>query len=406
MTHTRKAQHNPSAHAHDRRPSQGEILYPLLETLHDLGGSARGSDVADALAQRFDLPNSVITESAGTARGNLWRRHVRFARQKAVALGYIAPSTGDRTWNLTDEGAAGIQHAAPGIIVEFVVDPSGRAIGARIDIAMTLPTTHLLVRGDARKLGWIDDGAIPLIVTSCPYYDIVQYEHDDAQLAEIESYETFLDALQSVWRECYRILMPGGRLCVNVGDVLRARRAHGEHHVLPLHASILTQSTSIGFRALTGILWQKFTTINAEGGGRGVLGKPGQPNGVIAAELEHILLLRKPGPYRQPTAAQIRDSHISREDYARWFRPVWDDIPGARADRGHPAPFPIEIPRRLASMFSFKGDTVADVFGGSGSTALGAAKAGRDSIYIDCSERYVRDAIARVSSGHRELLTA
>jgi len=388
------------------KPTQGQLIFPLLETINELGGTARSTDVADALAHRFNLSRNVTTQASATARGNLWRRHVRHARRKAVAMGYVAPSDGDRTWSLTDEGTRGLQRARPGVVVELVVDPIGRPIGARIDIAMTVPTTHLLVHGDARDLSWLGSESVQLVVTSIPYYDIVEYEHDGAQLADFGSYEQFLDALDDVWRECYRVLIPGGRAAVNVGDILRARKTHGEHHVLPLHASTLTRSVDIGFRALTGIIWRKIGTVNAENGGRGLLGKPGQPNGVIQAGLEHILLLKKPGPYRTPTGAQIRDSHIDKATYAQLFRDVWEDIPGARATRGHPAPFPVSIPARLATMFSFAGDTVLDVFGGSGTTAVACAKTGRNSIYVDCCETYVASAIARVRDAHRELLAA
>jgi site-specific DNA-methyltransferase (adenine-specific) len=205
-----------------------------------------------------------------------------------------------------------------------------------------------------------------------------------------------------------RVLIPGGRLAINVGPVLRARKAHGEHHVLPLPASILTRTIGMGYRGLTGITWRKVGTVNAEGGGRGVLGKPGQPNGVIESRSESILLLKKPsgGRYRMPTAAQIRDSHIEKPQYAAWFRDLWDDIPGARSDERHPCPFPIEIPRRLVSMFSFTGDVVLDPFGGLGTTSLACAGTGRNSIYVDCSETYTRHAIARMREGHRELLVA
>jgi DNA modification methylase len=391
------------------KPTQGQLVFALLSTLNDHGGSAPTTIVADELARRFDLPKEVTEETSATARGNLWRRHVRHARRKAVAMGYVDPKTANGSWSLTPEGAEGMQHAQPGLIVEFVVDERGRPIGARVDIAMTVPTTHLLVAGNSKNLGWIDDQSIPLIVTSPPYHNVIaDYTHSDQQLGDIPEYDAFLDALDAVWRECLRVLIPGGRLAINVGPVLRARRTHGEHHVLPLPSSILTRTVAMGYRCLTGITWRKVGTVNAEGGGRGVLGKPGQPNGVIENRCEQILLLKKPsgGLYRSPTPAQIRDSHISKGDYATWFRDMWDDVPGARADSRHPCPFPIEIPRRLVSMFSFRGDVVLDPFGGLGTTSVACAGVGRNSIYVDCSEDYTLSAIARMRDAHRELLVA
>ena len=102
----------------------------------------------------------------------------------------------------------------------------------------------------------------------------------------------------------------------------------------------------------------------------------------------------------------MRASTISKDEYHRWFRPVWDDVPGARTDRGHPAPFPIEIPYRIARMFSFTGDTILDVCAGSATTALGAAKAGRHSVCVDISANYLRKSIERLQRADLELLAA
>jgi DNA modification methylase len=392
------------------RPTQSQLVFPLLETVRDLGGHAAALEVAHALAARFELPAHVVDETITTQDGqvvSLWRRHVRFAREKAKAMGYLGSDRRGGDWVLTDHGHAGLARSAPALVVEVVTDSAGLPVAARINIAVGVPTTHALVRSDARDLSFIGDGDIPLIVTSPPYADIKNYGDDAGQLAVLPSYEAFLDALDSVWRECLRVLIPGGRLAINVGDVLRSRARHGEHHVLPLHADILARSTRLGFRALNGILWRKMSNCTfEEGKAGGYLGKPGQPNGIVKSEIEHILLLRKPGPYRTPSLAQQRDSAISREDHARWFRAVWDDIPGARTTGVHPAPFPVAIPERLIRMFSFRGDHVLDVFGGSATTAIAAARAGRDSTIVDCEARFIRHGIDRLRSAERELIAA
>lgn len=390
------------------RPSQGQLAFPLLETIQGMGGRAAAIDVADALADRFDLSVEDRARTTRTGDGqivNVWRRHVRFARQKAVAMGYIGSDRRGGSWNLTDAGYKGLDHASSALVVEILTNDAGEAVAARINLAVGVPTTHLIATGDSRDLSWIGDGEIPLVVTSAPYFDIKDYGRDPGQLAEMPSYDAFLDALDDVWRECMRVLIPGGRMAVNVGDVLRSRSKHGEHHVLPLHADILARSTRMGFRSLNGIVWSKIGTCNYEQGPGGILGKPGQPNGIIQQSLEHILLFRKPGPYRSPSFAQQRDSAISKAEHGKWFRQIWEDVPGARAVNGHPAPFPIEIPYRLIRMFSFAGDgPVLDPFGGSGTTSIAAAKAGRDSVLVDVSSAYVRNAIERVqASPAREL---
>lgn len=371
------------------KPTQGQLVFPLLRTLQDMGGTGKARDVAGALADHFRLDEDVRSERVTTADGqqvNLWQRHVRFARQKCVAMGYLR-SDGHGRWAMTDEGGAGVRAATPAVTVTVFVDAAGQPRSAQVDIAVGLPTIHTLHRGDSRDLSWISNGEVPLIVTSCPYFDVVEYEHEAGQLADFASYEAFLQQLDQVWRECWRVLAPGGRLACNVADVLRSRKAHGTHHVLPLHADILVRSRSLGFQALTGIMWRKITRCSYEQGPGGLLGKPGQPNGVIKSELEHILLLKKPGPYRSPAAEQAAASAITKAEHAAWYRPVWDDVPGTR-DRRHPAPFPVEIPYRLIRMFSFAGDTVLDPFGGRFTTTAAAMRAGRNSIGVEIAPSY------------------
>jgi site-specific DNA-methyltransferase (adenine-specific) len=99
-------------------------------------------------------------------------------------------------------------------------------------------TKHRLHLGDARKLGWIPDNSVELIVTSPPYWTLKKYEDRNGQLAEIIDYENFLDELDKVWRHCTRVLVEGGRICCVVGDVCIPRKRDGRHRIMPLHADI------------------------------------------------------------------------------------------------------------------------------------------------------------------------
>lgn len=388
------------------RPTQGQLVFPLMETIKEMGGRGKSADVSARLAEKFELPDDVVRTRVERADGQtlgIWNRHVRFARQKAKSMGYVA-SGGTGLWDLTDEGFAGLEAARTAVVVEFVVDARGMPIGARVNVRVGVPTTHMLAVGDARSLHWIGDGEIPLVVTSPPYFDLKAYrESGESQLGDARDYEEFLEKLDAVWRECLRVLSPGGRLAINVGDVLRSRKTHGRHHVLPLHADILARGTRMGFDALTGIYWNKKANCAYEAGSGGILGQPGQPNQIIKSEIEHILLLRKPGDYRKPTENQRRDAFISKDEHDRFFTPIWSDVPGARTNGGHPAPFPVEIPYRLARMFSFPGDVVLDPFGGSGTTAIACAKAGRNSVIVDISPEYVAYATRRLHDAEREL---
>jgi modification methylase len=238
------------------------------------------------------------------------------------------------------------------------------------------------------------------MVTSPPYWILKHYNEHPSQLGAIEDYRRFLNELDAVWRECYRALAPGGRLCIVVGDVCLSRRQAGRHRVVPLHADITTRCVALGFDNLAPIFWYKIANIQTEMDRPGYfLGKPYEPNGIIKNDVEYILLLRKPGQYRHPTEEQRERSRIAKEDYHRWYRQIWDDIGGATT-REHPAPYPVEIAERLIRMFSFTDDTVLDPFLGTGTTALAAIQAGRNSIGVEIDPHYLRLARKRILS-HR-----
>ena len=124
------------------------------------------------------------------------------------------------------------------------------------------------------------------------------------------------------------------------------------------------------------------------------LGKPNLPNGIVKNDIEHILFFRKPG-YRKPTSLMEERSFISTEDYMKWFAPIWTDVTG-QIRRDHPAPYPLEIPRRLIRMFSFSGDTVVDPFAGTGTTSLAALETGRHSVSVDIEPSYIDIIEARL----------
>lgn len=257
------------------------------------------------------------------------------------------------------------------------------------------PSRHEFRLGDARVLETIPDASVHLVVTSPPYGNLKEYPSCDGQLGNMESYDEFLKELDEVWRECARILVPGGRVCAVVGDVCLSRRRAGRHHVLPLAADIQVRARGLGLDVLTPIMWLKVANINLEASRSSrFLGKPYLPGGVIKNDRETIVMLRKPGGYRKPTAKMEAESRIAKDDYFKWFVPMWTDVTGA-STRDHPAPYPLEIPRRLISMFSFVGDVVVDPFSGTGTTARAAALTGRNSINIEIERTYDLDARKR-----------
>lgn len=250
-------------------------------------------------------------------------------------------------------------------------------------------TTHRLILGDARYVPYIKDESVHLVVTSPPYWTLKRYNENPDQLGHFTEYEIFLTELTKVWKEMYRILVPGGRLVCVVGDVCLSRRQHGRHVVVPLHADIAVSCRKIGFDNLNPIIWHKISNASYEiNNGSKFLGKPYEPNSIIKNDIEFILMQRKSGGYRQPTERQRKLSMISKDEYSKWFQQFWN-ISGA-STKAHPAPFPLELAYRLVRMFSFWGDTVVDPFCGTGTTMLAAMKSGRNSIGIEIDLDYCK----------------
>ena len=261
---------------------------------------------------------------------------------------------------------------------------------------------HLIVRGDARDLSRLANRSVHLVVTSPPYWTLKKYNEGSSQLGAIGDYERFVGELAQVWKECHRVLVPGGRLVIVVGDVCLSRRQYGRHVVMPLHASIQESCRRLGFDNLAPIIWHKIANASFEvGGAGGFLGKPYEPNAVIKNDIEFILMQRKPGGYRSPSPAARVLSLISAVEHREWFRQIWT-IPGA-STRQHPAPYPRELATRLIRMFSFVGDTVLDPFLGTGTTSVAALSAGRNSVGVEVDREYVELARSRFLDETNEL---
>ena len=259
-------------------------------------------------------------------------------------------------------------------------------------------TTHKLALGDARNLANIQDSSVHLVVTSPPYWTLKKYAGNHGQLGDIENYNLFLDELDKVWRECMRVLVPGGRVCCVVGDVCVPRKRFGRHLVMPLHADIQVRTRALGLDVLTPILWHKVANgvTEAEGNGAGFYGKPYQPGSIVKNDIEYILFFRKGGAYRTVDPLQKVLSMLTKEEMQSWLRSIWTDIRGASLKNGHPAPYPVILAERLVKLFSFAGDVVLDPFAGTGSTAIGALNAGRNSISLDIEPTYIKVAAENI----------
>ena len=224
----------------------------------------------------------------------------------------------------------------------------------------------------------LPDNCIHLMVTSPPYNVGKLYDDD---LSEGE----YFQLLNSVWKEVYRVLVPGGRACVNIANL-------GRKPYIPLNAKISSQMTDIGFLMRGEIVWDK----SASAGTSCAWGSwKSASNPVLRDTHEYILVLSK-GKYNREAKDKI--STISREEFLEFTKSVWA-FPAESAKRvNHPAPFPVELPRRLIQLYTFANDIVLDPFMGSGTTAVASVQSDRSYVGYDTSLEYVQTAQSRLAA--------
>ena len=247
-------------------------------------------------------------------------------------------------------------------------------------------TRHRIIFADARVMDELGDESIHLVVTSPPYWCIKDYGHPD-QIGREQPYEEYLAALRQVMTECHRVLCPGCRMAINIGDQYLRANEHGRYRVQPIPADLTVIGRELGFDFMGAIIWRKVSTTRTSGGGV-LMGSIYYPrDGHITYEHEYVLLFRKQGAWPKPAAEAKERSRLTLAERSAWFRGVWDDIAPERQDE-HVAMFPVELPRRLIKMYSFWGETVLDPFLGSGTTALAAALEGRNSVGYEINSEF------------------
>ncbi len=247
-------------------------------------------------------------------------------------------------------------------------------------------TRTKIIIGDCRKMQEIEDNTIGLVVTSPPYWNIKDYGVE-GQIGYGQTLHDYLKSLYSVWKECYRVLMPGRRLCINIGDQFARSIIYGRYKVIPLHSEFITQCEDIGFDYMGSIIWQKKTTMNTTGGATVMGSYPYPPNGMIQIDYEFILIFKKPGDNGKIPQDIKEKSILTKEEWKEYFYGHWF-FAGTRQIE-HEAMFPDELPMRLIKMFTFVHETVLDPFLGSGTTAKAAIKLNRNSIGYEINENYL-----------------
>jgi site-specific DNA-methyltransferase (adenine-specific) len=241
-----------------------------------------------------------------------------------------------------------------------------------------------IILGSAENMEVIPDNSLHLMVTSPPYNVSKEYD-DDLSLNE------YLDMLQRVFSETYRVLVNGGRACVNVANL-------GRKPYIPLSDYISLMMQDIGFLMRGEIIWNK-------GAGAGVSMAWGSwksaSNPVLRDVHEYILIFSK-GSFKRTKNEDSEDT-IEKEQFMEWTKSVWLMNTESAKKIGHPAPFPIELPYRLIQLYTYKNDVILDPFMGSGSTAIAALKSIRNYIGFDIDPEYVKLAEDRIAPHKRQI---
>jgi len=251
---------------------------------------------------------------------------------------------------------------------------------------MNFKTRHKIINGDSRQMAELDNKSVDLVITSPPYWQLKDYGTDN-QIGYDDSYEEYINNLNLVWKESYRVLNNGCRLCVNIGDQFARAVYYGRYKVMPIRTEIIKFCEAIGFDYMGAIIWQKKTTSNTTGGASLMGSYPTPRNGILSIDYEFILLFKKLGTPIKPNRALKEQSKMTIEEWKEYFAGHWN-FGGTKQD-GHIAMFPEELPRRLIKMFSFVGDTVLDPFLGSGTTSLAARNLNRNSVGYETNPDFI-----------------
>lgn len=259
---------------------------------------------------------------------------------------------------------------------------------------------HKIIIGDSRQMKEIADNSVHLIVTSPPYWQLKDYGIEN-QIGFNDSYEQYINNLNLVWNECYRVLHNGCRLCVNIGDQFARSVYYGRYKIIPIRTEIIKFCENIGFDYMGAIIWQKPTTMNTTGGATVMGSFPYPRNGIIKIDYEFILIFKKSGIPPKVLRELKEKSKLSKEEWNEYFSGHWNFNGEKQIE--HLAMFPEELPKRLIKMFSFIDDTILDPFLGSGTTILAAKNLNRNSIGYEINEKFLSIIKEKVGINKREL---
>lgn len=263
-----------------------------------------------------------------------------------------------------------------------------------------MKTNHKIIIGDSRNMTELKDKSVHLIITSPPYWQLKDYGTSD-QIGFNDSYEDYINNLNLVWKECYRVLNDGCRLCINIGDQFARSVYYGRYKIIPIRTEIIKFCEIIGFDYMGAIIWQKATTMNTTGGATIMGSFPYPRNGIIKLDYEFILIFKKSGITPLVSREIKEKSKMSKDEWNQYFTGHWN-FNGVKQDK-HLAMFPEELPKRLIKMFSFVGEDILDPFLGSGTTTLVAKNLDRNSFGYEINKKFLPIIREKIGADKEEL---
>ena len=242
---------------------------------------------------------------------------------------------------------------------------------------------NTIIEGSCENMKDIPNNSLHLMITSPPYNVSKEYDND-------LSLNEYLDLLKNCFTETYRVLVNGGRACINMANV-------GRKPYIPLSDYVSKIMIEIGFNMRGEIIWNK----SAGAGISTAWGSFQSASNPILRDVHEYILIFSKGNYkreRDKNEKEFRHDNISKEEFIEWTKSVWTMNPESAKRIGHPAPFPEELPNRLIKLFSFTNDIVLDPFMGSGTTAIAAIKNNRNFIGYEINEEYINIANNRIKN--------